>query len=164
MRLYHGSNLVVFRPLASAGRPMLDFGQGFYLTSYFSQAKNWAQRKALRSGGSPIINVFEMTAPSDGGLRILRFEHNDAEWVDFVCNCRKGDQTFRSYDVIVGGVADDKVFAAVDFYSKGLWTMEQTLEALRYYKSNDQYCFVSQRAIDECLSFVGIEGAEDDSR
>ena len=156
MRLYHGSNIAVPRPLASSGRPMLDFGQGFYLTSYAEQAANWARRKAMRSGGSPTLNVYEFD-DCPAGLRFLRFDRNDADWVNFVCACRRGEVGYKSYDVIVGGVADDKVFAAVDFYARGLWTLEQTLEALRYYKRNDQYCLVTQHVIDERLRFVGFE-------
>ena len=64
---------------------------------------------------------------------------------------------YTNYDVIIGGVADDKVFAAVNFYARGLWNLEQTLEALQYYKRNDQYCIVSQWVIDERLRFIGIE-------
>ena len=69
----------------------------------------------------------------------------------------KGGTGFRDYDLIVGGVADDKVFAAVDFYARGLWGMEQTLEALRYFCRNDQYCIVSQWVVDERLKFMGLE-------
>ena len=29
-----------------------------------------------------------------------------------------------------------------------------TLDALRFYEVNDQYCFVTQKAIDETLAFV----------
>ena len=156
MRLYHGSNVAVPSPLVSNGRPMLDYGQGFYLTSYAEQATNWARRKALRSGGSPILNIYEFDNKRDG-LRLLRFDENNADWVNFVCACRRGDMEYTNYDVIIGGVADDKVFAAVNFYARGLWNLEQTLEALQYYKRNDQYCIVSQWVIDERLRFIGIE-------
>ena len=32
--------------------------------------------------------------------------------------------------------------------------METTLNALRFYEKNDQYCFVTQKAIDGKLSFL----------
>ena len=156
MRLYHGSNAAVIQPLVAKGRPMLDFGQGFYLTSYQEQTANWARRRALRAGGSPMLNVYEFDNMAEG-LRVLEFGDNDAAWVEFVCACRRGGTGFRDYDLIVGGVADDKVFAAVDFYARGLWGMEQTLEALRYYRRNDQYCIVSQWVVDERLKFMGLE-------
>ena len=61
---------------------------------------------------------------------------------------------YKGYDLIIGGVADDKVYEAVSMYFKGLWDMETTLDALRFYEVNDQYCFVTQKAIDETLAFV----------
>ena len=51
-------------------------------------------------------------------------------------------------------MAADKVYDAVSMYFKGLWDMETTLDALRFYEVNDQYCFVTQKAIDETLAFV----------
>ena len=44
MKLYHGSTLVVDKPLVSFGRDNLDFGKGFYTTSMQSQAEKWVQR------------------------------------------------------------------------------------------------------------------------
>ena len=37
--IYHGSNVEVRDPKIMAGRKALDFGQAFYMTSYYEQAK-----------------------------------------------------------------------------------------------------------------------------
>lgn len=154
MKLFHGSNCVVKHPRADASRRSLDFGPGFYLTSYEFQAQNWALRKFARSGGVPTVNVFAMgSIPLD--YDVLEFPEPDAEWVEFVCSCRKNKVPSRSYDIVVGGVANDKVYQAVDMYFRGYWDMDTTLKALRYYEVNDQWCLASQRAIDACLLFVG---------
>ena len=153
MILYHGSYTEVRTPLVSMCRDALDFGKGFYLTSYSDQAANWARRRAARRGGPAILNTYE--ACGWESLRVLRFERNDRDWVEFVCQCRRGETPYLEYDVIVGGVADDKVYQAVDMYYRGLWSIDQTLEALSYYKRNDQFCFVSQSACDTCLTFLG---------
>ena len=44
MRVYHGSTMVIDRPIAAAGRKRLDFGQGFYVTDIKIQADSWAER------------------------------------------------------------------------------------------------------------------------
>jgi hypothetical protein len=51
MRLYHGSVVAVATPDAAHSHRKLDFGPGFYLTSFEQQAKRWALRKALRVAG-----------------------------------------------------------------------------------------------------------------
>jgi hypothetical protein len=44
MKLYHGSTVIVDRPLVSYGRNNLDFGNGFYTTNLKTQAEKWVQR------------------------------------------------------------------------------------------------------------------------
>jgi hypothetical protein len=51
-------------------------------------------------------------------------------------------------------VADDKVYAAVDMYYKGVWDIERTLNELKYYDVNDQICVVSQTVINEAITFI----------
>ena len=154
MKLYHGSDCVVKTPSVMNSFRNLDFGSGFYLTSYESQARSWAIRKALRSHGKAYVNVYEVTEP-DESVSVLRFPEPNQEWVEFVCACRKGFEPSKSYDLIIGGVANDKVYQAVNMYFKGYWDMETTLKALRYYGVNDQWCFASQAVLDACVHFVG---------
>ena len=58
MKLYHGSNEVIDKPLVSYGRDALDFGKGFYTTSLKEQAEKWIQRFILL-GDKGIINIYE---------------------------------------------------------------------------------------------------------
>jgi len=50
MILYHGTNLEIQKPNIDYAKSYLDFGKGFYLTTYKEQAEKWALRKALRKG------------------------------------------------------------------------------------------------------------------
>lgn len=153
MHLFHGSTVTVEEPDIGRSRRNLDFGPGFYLTSLEQQATRWALRKAafdnVRSG---VVNVYSFSLP-ESGYNVLRFHGEDAQWVDFVCQCRRGIPVYSPYDLIVGGVADDRVYEAVDMYFRGLWDMDTTLSALKFYDVNDQYCFLTQSAIDAMLTF-----------
>lgn len=152
MRLYHGSTLRIERPDARHSRANLDFGKGFYTTSFRAQAENWAHRKALRTGATPVVNVYECAELSDA-YHVRRFP-DDRAWLDFICACRRGEEGYLAYDVIVGPVADDRVYDAVDLYYRGIWDEDTTLEAIRFYQRSDQYCFVSQAAIEGLLTFT----------
>ena len=46
LKVYHGATCAVPQPLCNAGRPNLDFGQGFYVTDLREQAVGWAQRQS----------------------------------------------------------------------------------------------------------------------
>jgi hypothetical protein len=132
----------------------LDFGAGFYLTIFPEQAERWAKRKALRAGGSAIISVYELDL-SKSSYNILEFgEKDDEAWVEFVCTCRRGGDGYKKYDIIIGSVADDKVYTAVDMYFRGIWDMARTLAELKFFQRNDQICIVSQNVITESLKFT----------
>lgn len=38
-------------------------------------------------------------------------------------------------------------------YFKGLWDKDKTISELKYYKKNDQTAFISQKALDDLLTF-----------
>ena len=48
MILFHGTTEIIEKPNVSFSKNYLDFGKGFYLTTYQKQAEKWALRKALR--------------------------------------------------------------------------------------------------------------------
>jgi len=152
MILYHGGTERIEKPDVRHSKRYLDFGCGFYLTTYENQAKRWAVRKASRQEKMPIVNIYEM--PDDlCDYNVLRFENENERWLDFVCSCRKGENLNRDYDIIIGNVADDDVFKTVDMYFRGLWDKAKVLEELRYYKMNDQICVVKQQVLDRALTF-----------
>ncbi|MBE5893283.1 MAG: DUF3990 domain-containing protein [Lachnospiraceae bacterium] len=152
MIVYHGTTEIVERPDVEHSKKYLDFGKGFYLTTYEDQAKKWAVRKGMRQGKKAIVNVYKMEDNWDK-YRVLSFEKENEKWLEFVCACRNGEPLNRDYDIIIGSVADDDVFKTVDMYFRGLWDKTKVLEELRYYKMNDQICIVNQDTLDQILTF-----------
>lgn len=61
MILFHGTTEIIEKPNVSFLKSYLDFGKGFYLTTYQKQAEKWALRKALRKQKSAIVNVYELS-------------------------------------------------------------------------------------------------------
>ena len=45
-----------------------------------------------------------------------RFENTDREWLQFVVDCRNGNDVSRDFDAVIGNVADDDVFKCVNMY------------------------------------------------
>ena len=60
MLVYHGSTDVIEKPDVQHSKRYLDFGKGFYLTTFEAQAKKWAVRKGLRKETTAIVNVYEL--------------------------------------------------------------------------------------------------------
>ena len=114
MILYHGSYTAVEKVDYWRGREKLDFGRGFYTTPYMEQALKWSER-FLRHYGSRVISSYEfdeIKARKD--LRILEFSAYSEDWLDFITLCRMGVGKNDNYDLIIGSVANDKVFDALE--------------------------------------------------
>ena len=153
MILYHGTNQEIVAPNVGFSKKYLDFGRGFYLTTYQEQAEKWALRKATRLGGKPMVNVYELAEKLEA-YKICSFETENEPWLDFVFNCRKGELIYEQYDLVMGRVANDDVFKTIDMYFKNLWTKEKVLEELRYYQENNQVCIINQQMIEKELVFL----------
>lgn len=50
MIVYHGTTETIEVPEVKFSKRYLDFGKGFYLTTYEEQAKKWALRKCIQDG------------------------------------------------------------------------------------------------------------------
>lgn len=155
MILYHGSGVEVPHPDVLHSRPDVDFGRGFYVTPLREQAVSWC-RRFKRRAGQGVVSVYELDERAFAELNTLRFDTYSEEWLDFVLKCRRGDDD-TAFDIVSGGVANDRVFNTVELYFDGLIDKGEAIRRLRYEKPNWQVCLRTQRAIDGYLRFEGSE-------
>lgn len=151
MKIYHASSVIVENPDTIHSREYLDFGQGFYITTIREQAEKYAQR-FLRRGKPAWLNIYELSYNIDK-WKLLRFDSYNCDWLDYVANCRIG-KPVELYDMIIGGIANDRVILTLDRYFAGELSKEQALGLLKYEKPNIQLCIRSQQMIDECLTYI----------
>ncbi len=154
MIIYHASDVIVDMPDTFHSRSNLDFGKGFYATILREQAERYAQRFVLRKRKG-VLNIYEYSPTPD--LNERHFGAYDGEWLDFVAACRMGEDVFRQYDVVSGGIANDRVFNTLDLYFSNQMSREEALKRLIYEKPNQQICIISQSVIDRCVAFIGYE-------
>lgn len=151
MKVYHTSPVRVEKPDTAHSRDYLDFGRGFYLTEIREQAETYAQR-FLRRNKEAWLNVYELNDDL-ADVSIMRFDAYDERWLDFVMTCRRGEAV-SGFDMIVGGIADDKVFRTIDLFFSGDISKEEALRRLVYEKPNMQICICSDRVLAEHLTFI----------
>lgn len=153
MKLYHGSTVIVDKPLVSYGRDNLDFGKGFYTTSMQGQAEKWIQR-FISLGKKGIISIYNFDGTDiQKKYRYKKFPEYNEEWLDFVLASRDGSKDYLNYDIIEGGIANDKVFNTVELYFTGLIDKSTALQRLKFEQSNNQICFINQQVLDTVLKF-----------
>ena len=154
MRLYHSSNMIVEHPDTQHSRRYLDFGRGFYLTSLHEQAVRYAQR-FKRRGQSAWLNTYELSDDLES-WNIKKFGSYDKEWLDFVSKCRSGEDV-GDYDMVIGGIANDRVILTLDRYFTGEISQEETIGLLKFEKPNIQYCIRSEKMLNACLTYIKSE-------
>ncbi len=155
MIVYHGSNIEVIKPDINHSRKAVDFGQGFYVTPIYEQARKWSE-KFKRRGKNAVVNRYHLSDDAFEEGSTLRFDSYSEEWLDFIMSCRAEKDTTQ-YSIVIGGVANDKVFNTLELYFDGLIDKGEAIKRLRYEKPNLQICLRNQRVIDESLSFDGSE-------
>ena len=155
MILYHGSNQVIDKPDLLHSRANVDFGRGFYTTPLREQAEKWAARYTFR-GQDAVLSRSTLDEKALQTAKVLSFDAYTEEWLDFILHCRQGQDT-SDYDIVIGGVANDKVFNTVELYSDGLIDKNEAIKRLRYEKPNLQICLRTQSIIDSYLHFDGSE-------
>ena len=153
--VYHGGIEVIPNPLVNVGRENLDFGKGFYVTDIRSQAKTWAEIKsAYHLDVVGIINQYSFDFDTAiGEFRYKKFEHYDREWLTFIVASRSGKKVWRDYDIIEGGVANDKVIDTVEAFIAGQIDEDKALGELSKHQPNNQICILKQKIIDKYLFF-----------
>lgn len=153
MMLYHGSYIEIRNPDIRHSRENVDFGKGFYVTPIYEQAVSWCGKFKRRGKGS-VVSCYEFNERAFKDLKVLQFDAYSEEWLDFILVCRSGKDT-TDYDIVIGGVANDKVFNTVELFFDGLIDKKEAINRLRYEKPNQQACFRTERALAGYLRFEG---------
>jgi hypothetical protein len=154
MRVFHGTNLVIERPVIVNRFKTLDFGQGFYTTENEHQARDFALKVCERRIPAlhPVVNCYDF----NGNLNrfsLLTFDSPDEKWLDFVVDRRKGIALPKHYDLIKGPVANDDVFGTIVLYEAGQLDKKSAIRRLKVKKLFNQVVFCSESILG-CLTFV----------
>lgn len=154
-KVYHGSTEEIVNPLVHVGRENLDFGKGFYVTDIRKQAKTWAEIKSrYQMGAEAVINEYQFDFENAiKEFRYKRFEKYDKEWLHFIVDSRDGKIVWRDYDIIEGGVANDRVIDTVEAYKAGQIDEEKALRELSKHQPNNQICILKQAVVDKYMKF-----------
>ena len=90
---------------------------------------------------------------------MIRFilEDYNKEWLDFIVDSRSGKKPWIEFDLVEGGVANDRVIDTIEAYMVGNLPLDKALGELAKHRPNNQMCLLNQTLIDECLHFVNVK-------
>ena len=138
MTVYHGGYQAVENPEIRVNKNTKDFGIGFYCTVIKEQAQRWARRYNTK-----IVSLYDVRLSSD--LKVLEFNEMTEEWLDFIAACRSGEA--HDYDIVIGAMADDQIYAYVSDYIDGTITREQFWVLARFKYPTHQIVFCTEKAL-----------------
>ena len=164
MIIYHGSNVIVEQPKILQNERMLDFGIGFYTTSNKEQAIRWTEIVANRHIiKDQILSVYEFDyEAAKRETTIIYFDEPNGEWLDFVTANRTGREITEYYDIVIGPVANDQVFATVILYEQGFLDKDAAIKALKVQGLFNQILFHTETSLHYCrfIEHIKIGGTE----
>ena len=144
-------------PLVHVGRQNLDFGRGFYVTTLHAQAVSWACRP-VNAEKTKWVSTYEFDFDAvKTRYEVKVFPSYDEEWLDFVMECRQGKDIWEKYDVVQGGIANDRIFNTIELLTAGLIPRQEALSRLAYERPNNQICIHRQVIVDKYLRFIASE-------
>ncbi len=159
MKLFHGSTVMVNRPVILKTQRLLDFGKGFYTTSNQNQAERWAEIKKKRSQKKKaIVTIYQISNHlfSNEKYKLKEFKRADEEWLDFIFTNRK---TYKehTYDIVIGPVANDTLYATLSLFEANILTKKETIKRLKTHKLFDQISFHNKIVLNELNFFDTYE-------
>ena len=150
MLLYHGSKSGIKGPIAPISRERCDFGKGFYMGTEpyqpLTMISDFEESKFY-------VLSLDMTK-----LRVLNVKP-DLEWAMLVAYNRgkmdevKGTSLYdryaamsKGYDVIIGSIADDRMFYVLDNFFLGNITDKALVMSLSALQLGEQYVAITEDA------------------
>lgn len=149
MKLYHGSTVTVKHPTLRPGRANTDFGKGFYTTTDFDQAARWARIRRQRSAGKDaVVSVFDINDDflQHNDISIMEYHGATEEWLNFVV-ANRHTAPLHSYDIVLGPVANDNLYATISMYENGQLSVEAAIVQLKTHVLFNQVSFHTKQAL-----------------
>ena len=173
MKFYHGSKLVIDKPIVKGSDATNDYGPSFYVTLDLESAKSWA----CKNNAIGVVNKYQIKDSDYESLKVLdltdKTKYSILNWIAILMRFRTLDNAFKAknklvlefleqyyidvneYDVIKGFRADDSYFTfPIKFISNDL-AFDDLEDIFLSGNLGIQYAFMSGKAIN-LLKFCGV--------
>jgi len=171
--IYHGSRLIIEKPVFGEGNPRNDYGLGFYCTQEIELAKEWA----CTEENSGYANQYELDLSTLSVMHLSGTGYNLLNWLAVLLNNR----TFRisndiaaegkeylldkflpdigAYDIIIGYRANDSYFSFANAFLNNALSLAQLEKAMYLGKLGEQTVLKSKKSFEQ-IRFINFYSAD----
>lgn len=146
--LFHASKSGINGPILPQSRPECDFGSGFYMGTILRQP-------LTLTCGFPHSKFYVVSIPK--GMQNTKQLQDDLDWAMFIGYNRKRMESARNtwiykkyanlsknVDIIIGSIADDRMYRVLDDFYDGLITDKTLISCLSVLDLGKQYVCVTK--------------------
>ena len=163
MKLYHGSENIIEKPVYGYGKKYNDYGVGFYCTEDIGMAKEWAV-DADRDG---YANSYELDIVDLKVLNLCDERYIMLHWLAILLQNRTFHSmsplaeeskqyilkhfliSYEEYDIMIGYRADDSYFSFAQDFINGVISYRQLCNAMYLGKLGQQIVLKSKKAFEK---------------
>lgn len=173
IKIYHGSENIIEKPVFGFGKTYNDYGIGFYCTDIPEMAKEWGA--GIDRNG--YANCYEIDCTDLTILDLNDENYCILHWLSVLLQNREFDVPsglaleakeyiiknfpvdYESYDIIIGYRADDSYFSFAQDFINGTISYRQLCNAMKLGKLGQQFVLKSGKAFEK-ITFIGYETAD----
>jgi hypothetical protein len=129
---------------------------GFYTTTDKGQAVKFTN-KFIKLGKSRIVNIYEYDdIIGKSALSVLEFPKADADWLRYIVANRSGAGRDNDFDVVIGPVANDRVYEVIENFEIGDYSEEEAIRRFLTFRLTNQVVFKTEKSL-RYLTYAGHE-------
>lgn len=150
LTLYHGSKSGIYGPIAPASRIHCDFGKGFYMgtdrTQPLTLICNYPKAKIYTlSVDLSGLRILDLQVGLDWAM-LVAFNRGKMDWAKGLPVYRKFESWNKECDMVIGPIADDRMFVVLDRFFNGDITDLAVIHSLSALNLGKQYVACTQTA------------------
>ena len=150
--LYHGSKSGIEGDIAPLSRKQCDFGEGFYMGTEPNQALTLicdyeSAKFYVVSIATDNLAVLDVPADLDWAM-IVAYHRGRMEKIKGTPFYRKYQEMTKDKDVVIGSIANDRMFFVIDNFFIGNITDAALINSLSALELGKQYVAVTQKGCD----------------
>lgn len=153
--LFHGSKSGINNDILPISRKQCDFGKGFYMGTEVLQPLtlicNYENPKLyIVEIDVNNLNVLEVPTTIEWAL-VVAYNRGKLEIINKKNIYNKYKNMFNEYDVVIGNIADDRMFYVLDNFFEGNITDEGLVECLNTLQLGKQFVAITEKACKNIL-------------